>query len=127
MHAAGVHVPQVIARDLDRGFLLLSDLGTTTYLKALNEHNADALFSDATDALIDWQLSSSAAVLPPYDEALLRRELELFPRVVHGAAPRRLTDGEQRQLLDDVFFTAHHCQSCAAEGIRASAITCRET
>jgi aminoglycoside/choline kinase family phosphotransferase len=79
MHDAGMHVPRVLAQDIARGFLLLTDLGTTTYLSALDERNADALFSDATDALVKWQLASRDAVLPPYDEALLRREMDLFP------------------------------------------------
>ena len=78
MQAAGLHVPRILAQDRSRGFLLLSDLGTQTYLTALDERNADALFSDALDALLKWQLASRPGVLPPYDEALLRRELELF-------------------------------------------------
>lgn len=77
--AAGVHVPRVIAEDFEQGFLLLSDLGTTSYLQALNESSADELFRDATDALLRWQLASRPDVLPPYDEALLARELQLFP------------------------------------------------
>jgi len=76
---AGVHAPQVQAQDLDAGFLLLSDLGTRTYLAELNETSADRLFADATDALIAWQRASRPGELPPYDEALLRRELNLFP------------------------------------------------
>jgi len=77
--AAGVHVPRVIAEDLEQGFLLLSDLGTTSYLQALNDTSADALFRDAIDALLLWQLASRPDVLPPYDEALLMREMQLFP------------------------------------------------
>ena len=77
--AAGVHVPRVIAEDLEQGFLLLSDLGTTSYLQALNDTSADELFRDATDALLRWQLASRPDVLPPYDEALLARELQIFP------------------------------------------------
>lgn len=79
MAEAGVHVPRVLAQDLDRGFLLLSDLGTTTYLEALNSDSADALFRDAIDALLRWQLASRPGALPAYDQALLRRELDLFP------------------------------------------------
>ena len=79
MASAGVHVPEVIAQDPERGFLLLSDLGTTSYLQALNAASADALFGDAIDALLRWQLASKPGVLPPYDEALLTRELNLFP------------------------------------------------
>ena len=79
LHQAGLNAPRILAQDLGQGFLLLSDLGTTTYLQALNDDNADALFSAAIDALIRWQQASRADVLPPYDEALLRRELDLFP------------------------------------------------
>ncbi len=78
--AAGTHVPHVYAQDLEQGFLLLSDLGSTTYLQALNQENARSLYSAASDALIAIQLASKAEELPPYDEALLRRELELFPQ-----------------------------------------------
>jgi N-acetylmuramate 1-kinase len=80
MRAAGVHVPEVLAEDLERGFLLLSDLGTTTYLQALNDANADALFGDAIDGLLRLQLASRPGVLPDYSEALLRREIDLFPQ-----------------------------------------------
>jgi aminoglycoside/choline kinase family phosphotransferase len=103
MHDAGVHVPQVIAQDLSRGYLLLSDLGTTTYLKALGEHNADALFTDAIAALVKWQLASKPGVLPPYDAALLRRELELFPEWYMGRHLDAAPDPAQRAALDALF------------------------
>jgi aminoglycoside/choline kinase family phosphotransferase len=69
----------VHAQDLAHGFLLLSDLGTRTYLQELTPANAAALFADAIDALIHWQLATRPGELPPYDEALLRREMQLFP------------------------------------------------
>jgi hypothetical protein len=107
-----VHAPRVLAQDLDRGFLLITDLGATTYLDALNSRStgrpesaaplggseqrslrgdhvhgqdsggaADAhgLYLDAIDALVRWQAASRDGELPPYDETLLRRELDLFP------------------------------------------------
>jgi len=76
---AGTHVPHAYAEDLEQGFLLLSDLGNTTYLQALTPDNARALYAKATDALIKIQLASNEAELPPYDEALLLREMRLFP------------------------------------------------
>ena len=103
MRDAGLHVPQVLAEDLERGFLLLSDLGTRTYLATLNESNADRLFSDALDALIRWQCASRAGVLPPYDAALLRRELELFPEWYIRRHLALTLDAEQRARLDTVF------------------------
>jgi len=76
---AGTHVPHVYGQSLKQGFLLLSDLGNTTYLQALTPDNARQLYSDAIDALIKIQLASKPNELPPYDEAMLRRELNLFP------------------------------------------------
>ncbi|MGA7750889.1 MAG: phosphotransferase [Gallionella sp.] len=79
---AGTHVPHVYAQDLEQGFLLLSDLGNTTYLQALSKGNTDTareLYGAATDALIKIQLASRDNELPPYDEALLLREMRLFP------------------------------------------------
>jgi aminoglycoside/choline kinase family phosphotransferase len=77
--AAGVHAPAILAADLDRGFLLLSDLGTRTYLGALGAASAAALYRDACAALVRWQVSSHEGALPPYDRVLLQRELDLFP------------------------------------------------
>ena len=76
---AGLNVPVVIAQDLEHGFLLLSDLGNDTYLQHLNSDTAQMLYLDATNALIKMQLASKAHDLPPYDEALLTREMQLFP------------------------------------------------
>jgi hypothetical protein len=79
LRGAGLNAPEVLAQDLSQGFLLLSDLGTRTYLQGLGAQNAAQLFGDATDALVRWQLATRAGELPPYDEALLRREMNLFP------------------------------------------------
>jgi N-acetylmuramate 1-kinase len=75
---AKVHAPAVLAADLSRGFLLLSDLGTRTYLTELSEATAPALYRDAIATLVRWQTASRAGVLPRYDESLLARELNLF-------------------------------------------------
>ena len=100
---AGVHVPEIKAHDLDRGFLLLSDLGTQTYLDVITADNADPLFSDAIAALIAIQSASQPGVLPNYDEALLRRELELFPEwFLQGHRNIDLNE-EWRALLDRLF------------------------
>jgi aminoglycoside/choline kinase family phosphotransferase len=76
---AGVHAPAVLAQDLRQGFLLLTDFGTTMYLDALDASSAHGLYLDAIDALVRWQAASREGVLPPYDEAVLARELALFP------------------------------------------------
>ena len=103
MAQAGVHVPRVIAQDLEYGFLLLSDLGATSYLQALNDDSADRLFRDAIDALLRWQLASKADALPPYDEALLARELKLFPEWYLQRHLGLALSAAQQQVLDAIF------------------------
>lgn len=79
---AGLNAPRVIEADVERGFLLLSDLGRLLYLDALraaSASQADRLMRDAIAALVRWQSQADMRTLPPYDEALLQRELDLFP------------------------------------------------
>ena len=76
---ADINAPQVIARDLEQGFLLLTDLGTQTLLDVLDEKNADTLFAAAMKTLVQMQARASTDGLPPYDTALLARELNLYP------------------------------------------------
>lgn len=100
---AGVHVPQIIAQDLEQGFLLLSDLGNTTYLQALNTDTNRALYTDACNALIKIQLASKDHVLPPYDEAVLLREMRLFPEwYIEKHLQTKLTE-QQAAKLESVF------------------------
>jgi aminoglycoside/choline kinase family phosphotransferase len=105
MAAAGLAVPQVLAQDLDQGFLLLTDMGRQTYLDVLNEDNADPLLRGAADSLIKWQLASRPAVLPNYDQALLARELALFPDWYLARHRRAALSPEQGCVLQEVFAT----------------------
>ena len=102
MHEAGVHVPEVLAADTTQGFLLLSDLGNTTYLKALTDDNADSLFRDAITALVTWQRASRAGVLPPYDRTLLQREMDLFPEWYVGRHLGLTLSDAQREVLTKI-------------------------
>jgi N-acetylmuramate 1-kinase len=103
LRAAGLHAPDVIEVDEQQGFLLLSDLGRQTYLSVLDESNAPLLFSDAIDALVRWQLASRPGELPPYDEPLLRRELDLFPEWYVAKHLKHELTAAQRDVLDTVF------------------------
>jgi aminoglycoside/choline kinase family phosphotransferase len=87
LHDAGLNAPRVLAQDVAHGFLLLTDLGSRLYLGALQEAAAsddtarrEALMRDAIHALTQWQRRGNASMLPAYDDALLRRELALFPQ-----------------------------------------------
>ena len=102
---AGVHVPTIHAQDLEQGFLLLSDLGDTTYLDALDEHNAGRLYEDALDALLRIQRASRPGSLPDYDRELLEKELRLFPDWYIARQLRRELDTTQLQTLEKAFST----------------------
>lgn len=98
--AAGVHVPEILAQNLHHGFLLLSDLGNTTFLQALTSQPdiAHHLYHDATDALVKIQLSHQVKDLPDYDESLLLRELNLFPDW-YIAKHLQITLSEKQQVM----------------------------
>jgi aminoglycoside/choline kinase family phosphotransferase len=118
---AGTHVPHVYAQNLEQGFLLLSDLGNTTYLQALsggvaaqrgthrppscgeNSGTARDLYGAATDALIKIQLASRENELPPYDEALLLREMRLFPEWYIAKHLKVTLSAAQNAKLETVF------------------------
>ncbi len=82
LQAAGLNAARVLEADAEQGFLLLSDLGETLYLDALRgatESEANRLMRDASLTLVQFQQRVPGDSLPPFDEALLRRELDLFP------------------------------------------------
>ncbi len=107
LEAAGVHVPRVLEYDFDAGFMLVTDLGRDQYLHALTEAGpgprSRGLMRDALDALIRWQSASQADVLPAFDEAFLRREMELMPEWYLGRHLGREVDEATRGVLDRTF------------------------
>ena len=137
---AGVHVPQVLAHDLEQGFLLLTDLGDTTYLAALNqaalnplESQSDSpypvapnlavareLYLASNDALIRIQQASRPGVLPEYDRALLTRELMLFPEWYVSKHLGVSLNDEQTATLNTVFEQILAQQPRPAAGVCAS-------
>ena len=103
LRAAGVNVPEVHAMDLDRGFLLLGDLGSVSYLDRLDATSAPALYRDALATLVRMQTGVPAEAAPPYDEARLSAELELFPEWFLGAHLARPPSRTERRVLDEAF------------------------
>ena len=103
LRTAGVNVPAVHAADLDRGFLLLEDLGSVSYLDRLDAASAPALYRDALTALVRIQTRVPIDAVPPYDEARLAAELELFPEWFLGAQLGRPPARTERRVLDEAF------------------------
>jgi N-acetylmuramate 1-kinase len=105
MRHAGLHAPQVLAQDLEQGFLLLSDLGTQLLLPALDEARVDALYGLGLDALQAMQTRIATDGLPDYDRARLLAEMELLPAWFIERHLGIALDAAQRQVLDDSFAT----------------------
>lgn len=75
----GLNVPHIYQQDLQSGFLILSDLGSTPYLSQLSTATAHELYKNAIDSLIKLQkIPCENQSLPPYDSTLLLREMRLF-------------------------------------------------
>jgi len=103
LREAGLNAPIILEADIEQGFLLVTDLGTRSYLDALQEGDPRPLFADAASALVHWQAASKPGVLPEYDEALLRRELALFPDWYVGRHLGVELTAAQRESLEGVF------------------------
>ncbi|VAW50148.1 Phosphotransferase involved in threonylcarbamoyladenosine t(6)A37 formation in tRNA [hydrothermal vent metagenome] len=97
----GVNAPNVIAIDLQQGFILLDDLGRKLYLNNLDKNNADNLYIDAIDALIKMQNIDS--ILPVYNEALLQTEMDLFEEWYLNRHLDIKPDDAQKTILNDTF------------------------
>ncbi len=106
MIEAGLKAPEILDWNESQGFMLLSDLGSRTMMQVINPAQPEsnlALYLQAVDLLVDWQKASRPGVLPPYDEALLRRELELFPDWYLSRHRGVVVQGDVRRTLDEAF------------------------
>lgn len=94
-----VRVPQVVARDLDNGFLLLEDLGGPTLARFINDGNADSWFEATFAQLIRLQSIPVPADMGAFGEALLQRDAGLFEEwFVQRHLGLTLDCGESEQL-----------------------------
>ncbi len=101
----GIATPEIFSEDLEQGFLLMEDFGDRLLLGRLNGVTADELYSEAMAELIRIQQvpDSEDYPLPPYDEALLDREMNLFPDwLLEGLLQMKIGDDE-RSMLETTF------------------------
>ena len=106
MKTAGLNAPEVLDWDEAHGFMLLSDLGDATMMSAIDTERPQSnhgLYMQAVDTLVQWQLASRPGVLPPYDAALLNRELSLFPDWYLAQHRGVHLKGAQRGVFDKAF------------------------
>ena len=129
MQEAGLNAPRVLAWNQPQGFMLLTDLGAQTMLDVIAPP-ADALalaqptpahfdlYMEAADLLVRWQLASKPGVLPPYDDALLSRELALFPEWYVGQHRGFALDATLMGKLDPLFAQIKASNLNALDGAR---------
>ena len=105
----GVNVPTILACDLPRGFLLLSDLGSAPYLDALqaasaagDENRVETLYGDALESLLKIQARGAVAVLPQYDRAALVREMALMPEWFFDRHLRLTLEPSEATMLESL-------------------------
>lgn len=104
LRGIGLNVPELLAEDLQQGFLLLSDLGDRQYLDALDAQNVGRLYGDAMAALATLQACGPGAQqLPPYDRELLWREMELFREWYLGKHLGLVLSDSEQKVLDETF------------------------
>lgn len=105
MRTLGLNTPEVLASDLDLGLLLLTDLGSRQYLAELDQQSAPNLYADALGALTRLQVGGDPAssLLPPYDSALLHREMELFREWFLGKLLGLELSADEHYILDQAF------------------------
>lgn len=100
----GLNVPEVMDENLQQGFLLLSDLGSTPYLDILTDATVERLYGDALGALATLQACTPAInALPAYDRALLQSEMEICREWLMGRHLNLTPDVAQTAMLDEVF------------------------
>ncbi|MFT4650059.1 MAG: aminoglycoside/choline kinase family phosphotransferase [Polaribacter sp.] len=100
LRQAGLSAPEIIDQDLQLGFLLLTDLGATPYLSALNADSKEALYTDALAALLQMQVNVTSNELPKYNPTLLSQEMDLFHDWFLGELfGIRLNESQQKQWV----------------------------
>jgi aminoglycoside/choline kinase family phosphotransferase len=97
-----VHAPNILKQSLSKGFMVLSDLGSTPYLDCLNDNTADTLYTDAINTLISLQHANTDE-LPHYDVALLQQEMQLMPDWFLGTHLSLVLTTTQQRQVDETF------------------------
>jgi len=109
LRAVGLHAPEVFVADLDQGFVLMEDLGTRTYLPELDDASADALYTDAFNALLIMQRDADATDLPVFDVTRTIPEMQLLEPWFFDAHLRLPLDNRQREVVERAFRLIADC------------------
>ncbi|HCS27570.1 MAG TPA: aminoglycoside phosphotransferase [Spongiibacteraceae bacterium] len=113
LRGANVHAPEILASDLQKGWLLLEDLGDDLYKKAFEQGDGDVLMTQIFDVLESQAGRVSCEGLPAYDRERLQVELDLFPDWYLGRQRMQPFTEEEQSQWDDL--CALLCRNAAAQ------------
>ena len=107
LRGLGLQAPEVIASDLEEGFLVLTDFGSQGYLSVLNASNASELYGVALDALARMQACPSVAgrELPLFTADFMQQELRLFQEWFLEKHLQLALSSEEVAMLEHCYMT----------------------
>ena len=98
LRKVGVNAPEILEQNLEAGYLIIEDFGSTHYLDLLNKQNFQKLYRDAIAEILKMQ-KADASKLPLYDEEFLLFEMNLMQEwYIEGLLKQELTL-EQKELI----------------------------
>lgn len=78
----GIYTPEILAYNIEQGFMLLSDLGNDLYLNILNPNTADDLYTRALSVIYQIQVCNpklpNNQALNLFNEKHIRLEFDIF-------------------------------------------------
>ena len=108
LRSAGLHAPEIVHANRQKGYLLLEDLGDDLYRGLLNERNADDLFPGLFYVLKNMALTVDASHLPGFDRKMLRTEMDLFPDWYLGHHRKTMPRGQFNAIWNEFCEHINH-------------------
>ncbi len=99
LNACKVRVPRIIVKNMELGYLILEDFGSTHYLDILKEENYRELYRKAIDEIVKMQQADTAG-LPPYDKDFLHFEMALMQEWYLEKYLDITLTAEQKNIID---------------------------
>lgn len=98
----GVRVPQIVAKDLAQGFLLLEDFGDVLLSTLLNDETVDKYYEQSFKQLIHLQSVNGQEQFPAYSYEKLLTEMKLLTDWMLPSL-QITPNANQQQVIDDAF------------------------
>lgn len=102
LHDAGIYVPQIFVYDLNKGFFLLENLGSTLFADVAKEKEESFWYEKAVEVLTKLAQVTTED-LPAFDRDFILFELSLFPEWMLNKTFNFVLDKQDAKALQDSF------------------------